>query len=205
MQKDKSTQTVWSICIGSTSARLAPILIRSLWSPKRSSFRKFIGRHLQDKSNLLSALPKTENFPFYFCLNDFLSQKTKLSCFSIKKLVRDLPVCWSVSTLTPPSLKFLIIGWRRGSWVTAVDGMSPSEKRKKHSKFTKKTNKQIINISGEWISRSKQHHTCHKSKHTQICLIHFRAFLGFPLMMRFIKLYLTHQVQFSQNCSQRSK
>ena len=38
--------TVWSTCMGSTSARLAPIFILSLWIPRTSSFSRFMGRHL---------------------------------------------------------------------------------------------------------------------------------------------------------------
>ncbi len=40
--------TVLSMCMGSTSARLAPIFILSLWIPSRSSFTRFMGRHLQE-------------------------------------------------------------------------------------------------------------------------------------------------------------
>lgn len=41
--------TVLSMSMGSTSARLAPIFILSLWIPSRSSFTRFIGRHLQQQ------------------------------------------------------------------------------------------------------------------------------------------------------------
>lgn len=50
--------TVLSMCIGSTSARLAPIFILSLWIPRMSSFLKFKGKNLQGKYILKTYFPE---------------------------------------------------------------------------------------------------------------------------------------------------
>lgn len=63
---EQKIPTELSICIGSTSPRLAPIFIRSLRISFKSSFWKFSGRHLlwvQEKEKV--ALTQLEDLHFY--------------------------------------------------------------------------------------------------------------------------------------------
>lgn len=68
------------MCIGSTSARLAPIFILSLWIPWMSSFLKFKGKNLQEKY----FLP-----PYHFAVAVSL-----LSCVHVNVSRTEALTCW---------------------------------------------------------------------------------------------------------------
>ena len=128
--------TVLSMCMGSTSARLAPIFTLSLWIPSRSSFRRFMGRHLHEKHR------KHKNHFSSDSLNHW-PHCTSAAQWLLMLLLS--PVNWPVPVLTPPPLEFLII-WRWGSGVTTVDGMSPSAKAKDAKKVHLKWKDQTTSI-----------------------------------------------------------
>lgn len=75
--------TVLSMCIGSTSARLAPIFILSLWIPRTSSFFKFKGKNLQKKNFL-----KTPFALLLFCVVDVCI------CMYVHASHADVLTCW---------------------------------------------------------------------------------------------------------------
>lgn len=114
-----------SMCIGSTSARLAPIFNLSLWIPRMSSFFKFKGKNLQGN--------------FFFFLNLLcsggLSDVIVLWCRCVRVHAVDVhptlmfsPADWPAPVLASPPLELLII-WRWGSGIAVVNGVSPSATR----------------------------------------------------------------------------